>query len=404
MIGLGRRGASGSSVRRLASLVAAIVVAAACTAHGDVDTAAAPATPPPTSTATPAPTATPTPTPPPPTVTAVPPTPTPTVTECIRRWPLRLRAAQLLLPLATVDDLAAATALVADTPFGGVTVLGDPDERLAPLLAELQAAAAVPLIVAIDEEGGPVQRLAGLLGPVPAAADLAEGTPEEAAQTMGAHGEAMAELGITMVLAPVVDVGSAPPIGRRSFGDDAATVVSFAGPVARALRDVGLTPVLKHFPGHGRASADSHLAVAETPPLDELRAVDLEPYRELLDGGADPAVMVAHLVVPGLTDGVPATVSPAAVDGLLRTELGFDGLVVSDAMNMAGLTDVIGDRRAATVAVLAAGVDLVIAESVDQVPGLIAGIVAAVDEGALTEASIDASVERVLADKGVDPC
>lgn len=158
----------------------------------------------------------------------------------------------------------------------------------------------------------------------------------------------MAEMGITVDFAPVVDVVDAGTdddtvIGDRSFGSDPAKVTEYAGAYAQGLRDAGLLPVLKHFPGHGHGSGDSHTAgVVVTPPLTDLQDNDLVPYRTLVTQ-APVAVMMGHLKVPGLTDD-PTSLSPAAVN-LLRTGIDyrgptFDGVVFSDDLSsMAAITE-----------------------------------------------------------------
>ena len=149
----------------------------------------------------------------------------------------------------------------------------------------------------------------------------------------------MRGLGITIDFAPVVDVTDAPDdtvIGDRSFSSDPAVVTAYAGAYARGLRDAGLLPVLKHFPGHGHGSGDSHTGGVTTPPLDQLQNDDLVPYRTLVSA-APVGVMVGHLQVPGLTGDQPASLSRAAVQ-LLRTGTGykapaFDGPVFSDDLS-----------------------------------------------------------------------
>ena len=130
------------------------------------------------------------------------------------------------------------------------------------------------------------------------------------------RGQAMRKLGITIDFAPVVDVTDAPDdtvIGDRSFGADPTAVTEYAGAYARGLRDAGLLPVLKHFPGHGHGSGDSHTGGVVTPPLADLQNNDLIPYRTLT-AQAPVAVMVGHMQVPGLTGSDPASLSPAAYD------------------------------------------------------------------------------------------
>ena len=179
----------------------------------------------------------------------------------------------------------------------------------------------LPLAVSVDEEGGRVQRLAPIIGSQPSPRILAAtSSPDEVYGIALERGRAMKQLGITVDFAPVVDVTDAPDdtvIGDRSFGSDAETVTTYAGAYARGLRDAGLLPVLKHFPGHGRGSGDSHSGGVSTPPIEQLQADDLIPYRTLTTEHP-VAVMLGHMQVPGLTGTDQASLSKPAYD-LLRS-------------------------------------------------------------------------------------
>ena len=254
--------------------------------------------------------------------------------------------------------------------------------------------------MAVDEEGGTVQRLDGLLGDMPSARHMAGLPLDEVRAIARERAEAMAGLGFTMNLAPVVDVGGGPGIGSRSFSDDPLLVAAFGSAVAHGVLDAGLTPAAKHFPGHGRASADSHKELPVTPPIGDLTEVDLVPWRYLPPG---TAVMVGHLSVPGLTDGVSTSLSYEAVTGLLRGDLGFDGLVISDDLAMGAVADSMGIPQAAVLS-LRAGVDLLIVGSADGVAAIAWEMVTALDDGRLLPARLDEAVGRVLYHRGVDPC
>jgi len=175
------------------------------------------------------------------------------------------------------------------------------------------------------------------------------------------------------VFGPVLDVGSAPGIESRSFGSDPEVVATYGRAVAEGLIEADVMPVFKHFPGHGRATADSHLELPSTPPLAELRTLDLLPYAELLGDpvlGQKASVMVAHLSVPGLSEDVPTSLSPETVNGLLRTEFGFGGIVFTDALNMGAIVDTYGRLEALELA-LQAGADIAILGSLaDLTPSL----------------------------------
>lgn len=275
----------------------------------------------------------------------------------------RHQAAQLLLALLTEPELIAAADIAAVGDLGGIGLLGTPGAGLAEGLAALQDRSFAHVLVASDEEGGSVQRLDAVLGAMPSAKTMATTmSTEQVEQMWFDYATRASNLGIDVFFGPVLDVGSAPGILSRSFGDTPDIVADFAGAVASGLVRAGITPVFKHFPGHGRASADSHLELPSTPAIDEVRKWDLVPYQTLLERPeliAESAVMIGHLSVPGLSDGEPTSLSRETVDGLLRTELGFDGLVFTDAINMGAIVNSYGTVQAAERS-LRAGSDIVI--------------------------------------------
>ncbi len=333
--------------------------------------------------------------------TAVP-EPTSTPIECLANWSVEEKIAQLLFPLVEQSQLSAVAELAAEIPFGGITVLGTPDGDFAALLSTAQTASAVPLIVAVDSEGGPVQRVAHLVGSMPSARSMVTDDLVDVFTTYAENAAALGELGFTMNLAPVADVGIAAPIGQRSFGDDVETVVAEVPAAYGGIRSGGLVPVLKHFPGHGSASADSHLGVSLTAPLDELRVNDMVVFERLIAGGYEDPIMMGHLNVPGLTGDLPASLSAPAV-AILRDDFGFDGLVMTDAMNMGAITAV-ATALESTALAINADIDLVMIASLDQVRPLVEQLTLAVSDGTVTRAEIADSVLRVLALKNYDPC
>jgi beta-N-acetylhexosaminidase len=258
------------------------------------------------------------------------------------------------------------------------------------------------VIVAADEEGGDVTRLDAATGSA-YPGNLALGAvddPELTGRVAGALGRRLAAAGIGLDYAPAVDVNSNPDnpvIGVRSFGADPALVARHAAAWVRGLQSAGVGACAKHFPGHGDTSIDSHLALP-TVLLSrrELAEVALPPFQAAIDAGAR-AVMLAHLLLPALDPDAPATVSPHAVR-LLREELGFNGLIVTDAMEMRAVKDRYGLDRAIVLAV-AAGADLVCighrgdAELFDR---LVAALVDAVRAGELPERRLAAAADAVL--------
>jgi beta-N-acetylhexosaminidase len=312
-----------------------------------------------------------------------------------------------------VKDANDAKAVVSEFHVGGIIIDSDTDLTMLPgPLAEIAIAATpLPLAVGVDEEGGRVSRLRTLLGGRgPTAKEMAQTmTPTQVHDLVADRGRKMKELGITIDFAPVVDVTEAPDdtvIGDRSFGADPAKVTEYAGAYAQGLRDAKLLPVLKHFPGHGHGSGDSHTGGVTTPPLSDLIANDLLPYQTLLTK-KPVAVMVGHLQVPGLTGSDPASLSPAALQ-LLRTGTGyggpaFDGPVFSDDLSsMAAISDRFGVTEA-VLKTLQAGTDIALWITTKEVPAVLDRLEQAVNAGELASQQVDASLVRVAAMKGVNP-
>lgn len=338
------------------------------------------------------------------------PTETPRCTPegAIAALPLRERLGQLLMVGVDASGPDEALAVLADDQVGGIFLGGSATGLLTDgALAQVQAASTIPLAVAVDDEGGRVQRIDALDGELPSAREMAaDRTLLQVYELARRRGEALRARGVTIDLAPSVDVSDQPDdavIGDRSFSSDPALTTQYADAFAQGLRDADVLPVLKHFPGHGRAAGDSHAGAVRTPPLEQLQGVDLVPYRQLISRGAE-AVMMGHLDVPGLTEpGTPASISPAAL-ALLRDDLGFDGLVMSDDLGaMRAITDRI-DLPEAVRASLAAGVDMALWVTGDRVGEVLDHLQAAVAAGSLPEQGVNEAVGRVLTAKDVDPC
>jgi beta-N-acetylhexosaminidase len=324
--------------------------------------------------------------------------------------PPRDKLAQLLMVgVKSADD---ARAVVANYHVGGIFIGSWTDLSIfdGPLADIAANAGPLPLAVSVDEEGGRVSRLKKLIGPAPSPRELGQTqTVQQVHDLARSRGEAMKKLGITVDFAPVVDVSAAPDdtvIGDRSFGSDPQKVTDYAGAYADGLREAGLLPVLKHFPGHGHGSGDSHTGGVTTPPLAELQGNDLVPYRTLTK--AKPvAVMVGHLEVPGLTGDDPASLSRAAVQ-LLRNGTGygadaFDGPIFSDDLSsMAAISDRFGVSEA-VLRTLQAGTDVALWVTTDEVPAVLDRLDKALVAGELKLPDIDASLLRVAAVKGHSP-
>jgi beta-N-acetylhexosaminidase len=273
------------------------------------------------------------------------------------------------------------------------------------LLADLRGRAEIPLEVAVDQEPGRrVARLRGVVAATPAARELGR-LPADRVERYGlATGRQLAALGITADLAPVLDVTGARRdgvIGDRSFGADPATVSRAAVAFLRGLVAGGVAPVGKHFPGHGATTVDSHLRLPQvTASAARLQAHDLAPFRAAIRAGLG-AVMVGHLVVKAVDPRAPATLSPAVVGGLLRGRLGFDGLVVSDALEM-GAIAASWPLPVAAERALAAGVDQLILSDHTQVAAVLGHLREAVGAGRLSEARVGEAFLRVQRFKRVE--
>ncbi|MBX6363205.1 MAG: hypothetical protein IRZ00_04995 [Gemmatimonadetes bacterium] len=329
---------------------------------------------------------------------------------------LREKVGQLIMPWVGGDYMAIGTAdyerlrdWVQNQGVGGVVVsIGAPLE-VAQKLNILQRMAKVPLLVAADVEHGAGMRLdAGTA--IPSGLDLGSATKFPPLMAFGAAGDEklVYELGritaresraagIHVAFAPVVDVNNNPAnpiINVRSFGADPQAAARLAAAAVRGLQDGGLFATAKHFPGHGDTGVDSHLALPVLT-VDRARAdtVELVPFRAALKAGV-AGVMSAHIAFPALTgDTVPATLSPKMLSGLLERDLGFKGMVYTDALDMGGIVTKYGNADAAVLA-LKAGADVLLMPP--DVPVAIDAVVAAVGRGELSEERIDRSVRKVL--------
>jgi beta-glucosidase-like glycosyl hydrolase len=284
-------------------------------------------------------------------------------------------------------------------PTYGPIILGQP-LALASMLNRLQSLAPIPLLTAADFEWGVGMRIEGATRFPRAMAFGASGDEQlavEAARITALEGRA---LGVHVNFAPVADVNNNarnPVINIRSFGEDPARVGAMTGAWVRGLQAGGMFATIKHFPGHGDTDVDSHLGLPLIAhPRERLDRIELVPFRAGVAAGA-AGVMVAHIELPALdkTSG-PATLSQPIVTGLLRDELGFKGLIFSDAMNMDGVEKMGSAGENAVKAVLA-GIDLVL-DSRDTM-GAFQGLKAAVDAGRISRARLEASVRRILTAK-----
>ncbi len=322
---------------------------------------------------------------------------------------LREKVGQLVLawleggnPAQGSAERERALRLVREEKVGGFIVGTGAARATAAWLNELQGETGVPLLIAADLEWGAGMRLLGeTMIPINMAL-AAAGPPSYAREAGRITAEEARAAGVHMTFAPVADVNvnpDNPVINTRSYGSDAVEVAERVAEFVRGAKAAGLLTVAKHFPGHGDTETDSHLAL---PVLradrNRMERVELTPFRAAIDAGVD-GIMTAHLAVPALDpDGKlrPATLAPPIIEGVLRGELGFRGLVVTDALYMDALKRQ-GSTGQVAVAALRAGADILLMP-----PGerrTVDAVVRAVRAGRLTEARIDESVRRVLSAK-----
>jgi beta-N-acetylhexosaminidase len=331
--------------------------------------------------------------------------------------PLEWKIGQMLMAgvagTTLTDD---ARHLIGELHVGNVVLMGpnvESPEQVLGLTRDLQQLALATngrgLLIATDQEGGRVQRLRDGFTRLPPAATV--GALDEPARVRAYGrlvGDELRAVGVNLDLAPVLDVNDNPHnpvIGDRAFGSTPAAVERAATAFLAGLHDAGVAATGKHFPGHGNTSTDSH----DTLPVvfkdrAALERVELRPFRAAIAAGVD-AFMLAHVVYPALDrSGLPATVSERIATCLLREALGFDGVVITDDMGMAGISTVYSPEQAAVEAVLAgadvvlcARMDLPIACRPDMLAQLRAGLLQGVADGRLSVARIDASVRRIEA-------
>lgn len=307
---------------------------------------------------------------------------------------------------------AHAAALVDEFAVGGVVLMGrnvGPPDQTRTTIAHLQARAKAqglpPLFVAVDQEGGRVQRLGPPHYPAHPAARVVGDTqdPEQARAAARRVGAGLREVGFNWDFAPVLDVNNNPKnpvIGDRAYGSDPALVAAMGAAAVRGFQeDAGILACGKHFPGHGGTDTDSHHALPRIGlGRARLEAVELVPFRAALAAGLS-AVMTSHILFPALDAHLPATLSPAILTGLLRRELGFQGLIITDDLEMKGVADGWGAAEAAVLAVWAGADVLLCCHKGETQREIQRALVEAVETGRLSEARVDESVARIAAAK-----
>jgi beta-N-acetylhexosaminidase len=334
----------------------------------------------------------------------------------LETWSLpRLAAQTVTVPVDELNVGAIASEVAAGA--GGVILFGTTaPANLGASVAQLvrMAPDGIAPFVMTDEEGGAIQRMANLVGTMPAAREMAATMTPEQIQSLALEvGRRMRAAGVTMDLAPVLDLdGGAGPSpsdadGTRSFSTKASDATADGLAFAAGLEEAGVIPVVKHFPGLGEATGNTDDKPAATQPWSILQEAGLLPFRAAIRAGI-PVVMVTNASVPGLTR-LPASISPTVITTVLRNQLGFSGLILTDALSAVALSAAGYSVPRASVDALKAGADMVVFNAkAPLVPALtsqiVQAIVAAVDSGELSRARLIDAVAHILAAKNVSLC
>jgi beta-N-acetylhexosaminidase len=274
--------------------------------------------------------------------------------------------------------------------------------QLTSLTRQIQHNSTLPMIISLDQEGGAVDRLVDLDGPRPSAAQItARGDPTQATMAGKQDAQDLSQYGINLQLAPVVDVGT--PYSQlqrdgRTFGQNADTVTRMAGAYLQGLQKSGkVLGTLKHFPGLGSSTVDPHRGLPFLYHTQEqLDQIDWAPYRNLIKRGLVHAIMVTHEVVTAIDNNTPASLSSRIVTGVLRDQMGFQGVIMTDSLTMEGVSAYYSTKQAAVLAV-EAGSDIIMgADTPATVATMLQGIREAINTGEIKTQRIDQSVYRIL--------
>ncbi len=303
-----------------------------------------------------------------------------------------------------VTELSATmTDMLKDYPVGGIAMFGKnivDEEQLIAFIASLQNTSSIPLLIAVDEEGGLVARLANHpafdLPKYGSAASVgATGNPSEALSMGNTIGSYLNRYGFNMDFAPVADVNTNPDntvIGNRAFSSNGKIAAEMANAMAQGLKEQQIIPVFKHFPGHGDTAEDSHSGLAVNDKTKaQMESCEWLPYESLT---VADCVMVGHIATPNITgDYTPATMSSEIVNTILRDQLGFDGVVITDSLEMGAVTNEY-DAQEAAIKALEAGCDILLEP--ENFKQAFEAVVTAVESGTIREERIDESVYRIL--------
>jgi beta-N-acetylhexosaminidase len=328
------------------------------------------------------------------------------VEQWLERLSLEDKVAQLMIPRPTSWEMSPRD-YVDQLGVGGLIVDRDTyrdPRQLANYVAAAQQAATerngVPLFIACDQEGGHIRFMRSIATEVPSNMGLgATGDASAAAEAAAILASELLAVGVNWNLAPVVDVNNNPRnpvIGARAYSDHPAVVSAFAREAIRAYQAAGLLACAKHFPGHGDTNVDSHVGLPTIPHRRaRLDQVELVPFRAAIEVGV-ASIMTAHLLVPALDDEWIGTLSAPILTGLLRGELGFDGIVVTDALEMRGVSDLLPEPQAAVESVRAGADSLLTARRMDLNQETFRALLHAVRSGHIPSLRFESALRRLF--------
>jgi beta-N-acetylhexosaminidase len=332
-------------------------------------------------------------------------------------WSIPRLAAQTIVVPVDAGAIGSVSAEVT-RGVGGIVLFGrdgTPSIKGAITALDARALGGVNPAVMVDEEGGSVQRLAAVVGTLPSARTMAATMSIAAIRALGAReGTRLAALGVTVDLAPVLDLDAGPgpnardPDGTRSFSVDPESATKAASAFAAGLSEKGVLPVFKHFPGLGGASANTDLRPAHTLPFAALERSGLLPFKRVIAGGAE-AIMISNASVPGLSS-LPSSISPTVITGLLRHDLGFAGLAITDSLEVPSVTQPGGSVAKSAVRAIASGADMIVFNALPNAVAvvtddIISEVGRAVASGTITRPRLVTAVGRILVTKHeLPPC
>lgn len=335
------------------------------------------------------------------------------IESVVARMPLEEKVGQMLMTTVSGRTLSPANQKVLNRCRPGGVILYKSNfvsvEQTIRLIEQIQDASRVPLLIAADQEGGRVVRI-GFGTDLPSSMSLgAARSPENAYRCGLIAGKEMKALGINVNLAPMLDLNTRPgrsPVGTRSYGSDPLLASGLGTAYLNGLRETGVAAAVKHFPGNGDTDVDSHYALPVIPhDGNRLTAVELLPFQTALDSGVE-MVMPAHAAYPALDSSrvaapggrgetfLPATASYKILTGLLRERMGFNGVIVTDALHMKSMVESCGAPPESAVTAIKAGADLVMVHT--NLESVRNRILKAVNQGELTEERINQSVKRII--------